>query len=271
MKIVLLEALAIAFRLLVSAPAVAQTTMTDWTVHNYSSASEAAATQQDTDSKMEPLLSRLIPHPYLSLGPSLMGGGYAALAFRAEGGLNVESERWVMKASAAYDNGHKVNDNDQPNPKGHDRYLEGGIYFRPASLPAKMEFLGSGHWFVGAGWRWSQLSTTNYTKGGSRPQIGGGYDLVMRSCPECKRDFSMRIAMDWVMAGNDWQNGSHGPEITISFPTPREKRHLFWQERLGVYRYHQSITDSSNLALTQLQRSQKSMDSFLETGILYRF
>jgi hypothetical protein len=52
----------------------------------------------------------------------------------------------------------------------------------------------------------------------------------MQSCPECKRDFSMRIAMDWVMAGSDWQNGSHGPEITVSFPTPREKRHLFLQE-----------------------------------------
>jgi hypothetical protein len=84
----------------VPSPAVAQTTINDWTVHNYSSVSEAAATEQDTGSNVEPLLSRLIPHPYLYLGPSLMGGGYAAVAFRAEGGLNVESARWVMKASA---------------------------------------------------------------------------------------------------------------------------------------------------------------------------
>jgi hypothetical protein len=170
-----------------------------------------------------------------------------------------------MKAGAAYDDGHIVNDGDQPNPKGHDRYLESAIYFRPPIEPL------SGRWFVGGGFTWSQLSTTNYTKGGSRPLIGGGYDLVSRLCPSCRREFSMRIAMDWLMAGSDWQNGSDGPQITFTLPGLREQRHWFLRERLGVYRFHDTVTDRTNLSLTQEQQSNKHFDSFLDLGIIYRF
>jgi len=113
--------------------------------------------------------------------------------------------------------------------------------------------------------------TTNYTKSANRPQIGGGYDLVPRSCPVCRRDFSMRIAMDWVMAGNDWQNGSHGPEITISIPSPREQRHWFWRERVGIYSFHQTVTDRGNIPLTLSQRANRSFAGYAIFGIVYRF
>lgn len=216
-------------------------------------------------SDLEPLLNSFVPHPYLMIGPSLMSGGYAVLAYRVETGLNVESRQWVMKGSAAYDDGHKVNDGDQPNPSGHDRYLESAIYFRPAINPL------SGHWFVGGGLSWSQLSTTNYSKSDRRPLIGGGYDFSLRSCPACRRDFSMRIAMDWLMAGSDWQNGSRGPQITFSLPGLREQRHWFWQQRIGVFQYHDTVTDRTNLSLTQEQQSKKHVDSFLDFGIIYRF
>jgi len=216
-------------------------------------------------SDLEPLLNTFVPHPYGMIGPSFMGGGYAVLAYRAETGFHVESRQWVMKASAAYDNGHKVNDGDQPNPKGHDRSLESAIYFRPPIAPL------SGHWFIGGGFSWSQLSTTNYTKSGSRPLIGGGYDLALRACAACRRDFSMRIAVDWLTAGSDWENGSHGPQITFSLPGLREQRHWFWQQRLGIYRYHDTVTDRTNVSLTQEQRSQGHLDSFVDFGIIYRF
>jgi hypothetical protein len=199
------------------------------------------------------LLTKPIPHPYISLGPSLMPGGYAPLAYRAEGGIDLESNHFMLHALGAYDNGHKTDDNDQPNPKGHDRYLEGGAYFRAKS-----------GWFVGAGWRWSELSTTNYSKAGSRPEFGGGYDL--RS-----RDFSMRMETDWITAGDDWQNGSHGPIITVTFPAPCEKRHFFWRQSVGVYSFHDTVTDRTNLSLTRLERSNKSMDSNLDGGLLFRF
>lgn len=213
----------------------------------------------------DPVSGHFIPTPFLYLGPSVMGGGYAVFAYRVEGGLNMEATHVVFRALAAYDNGHKIDDGDQPNPKGHDRYLESGLYFRPAHPGWTRMF------YFGGGYRWSQLSTTNYTKGGSRYQIGGGYDLFVRSCEACRRDLSMRINLDWVTAGSDWQNGSHGPNVTFTWPSPREKRHWFYRQELGVYRFHQSITEPTNVPLTQFQRSKKGLDSFLDFGMMYRF
>jgi hypothetical protein len=209
---------------------------------------------------VEELLSAPIPLPYIYFGPSVMGGGYAPLAYRAETGIDLESTHVIVRALAAYDDGHKTNDGDQPNPKGHDRYLESAAYFRMRSV-----------WFFGGGWRWSQLSTTNYTKGGARPEFGGGYDWFLRPCDGCRRDFSMRIDADWVMSGTDWQNGSHGPSTTLTFPTPSEKRHLFWKQTIGIYRFHETVTEPNNLPLVHLQRSQKNFDSTVDFGMVYRF
>jgi len=203
------------------------------------------------------LMTRLTPHPYVSTGPALMGGGYAPLAWRFEGGIDVESSQLVARARAAYDNGRQVNDGDQPNPKGHDRYLDAGIYVRPG--------LSSGQGFFGFGWRWNQLSTTNYVKSANRPQVGGGYDLM------CRRDFSMRVAINWVMAGDDWQNGVHGPEFSLSFPSLREKRHWFWQENVGVYRFHETVTEPGNVSFTRLRRANRSTMVNVNFGIVYRF
>lgn len=246
--------------------------ITDWEVHNsVTNAYVGSNSTQNPDQPMERWLTRLTPHPYLYAGPSLMGGGYATFAYRVEGGLNVESPQWVMKALAAYDNGRKVNDDDQPNPNGHDRYLDGGIYYRLTSLPSRLSFLGAGHWFLGGGYRWNQLSTTNYTKGVNGPLIGGGYDLVTRACESCRRNFSARFGLDWITAGNDWQNGSHGPEVTVTIPTPRENRHWFYETRAGVYRFHETVTEPSNIPLTRIQESQKGTDGFENIGVVYRF
>jgi hypothetical protein len=224
------------------------------------------------DSDVETYLTRPTPHPYLSFGPALGGGGYRPLALRGEGGINIESRHLVFKALAAYDNDRKTDDGDQPNPKGHDRYVAGGVYFRPSQLPAKLAFLGDpSHWFFGAGYQWSQLSTTNYVKGANRPSIGGGYDLAIRECSLCRRDFSMRLGVDWVMVGDDWQNGSHGPEAAFTFPTPHEARHWFWRQRIGIYRFHETVTEPLNLPLTRLQLSQSSAYSNADFSLIYRF
>jgi hypothetical protein len=212
----------------------------------------------------EDWLKNPIPHPFLYAGPSIMGGGYAVWAYRVEGGIDVESTHFIGRALGAYDDGHKVDDGDQPNPKGHDRYLDTAVYYR----------LDSGRFqrfYFGGGYTWSQLSTTNYTKGGGRYQLGGGYDVFTRNCEECRRDFSMRVNTDWITAGNDRQNGSHGPEVTLTFPSPIEKRHWFWVEAIGVFGFHQSVTEPTNLPLVQFQTSQKSIDAYGDFGVIYRF
>jgi hypothetical protein len=206
------------------------------------------------------------PHLYLGFGGSVMPGGYATLAGFGRAGFEVENRAFMADAYAAYDNGHKVNDNDQPNPKGHDRYLRGGAYWRLGKLSHP-------NWFLGAGYGWNQLSTSNYTKGASRPQFGGGYDLYHqgsgRDCLTC--GLSARLIVNWVMAGTDWQNGSHGPEFEIVFPRPLEKHHFFLTTQLGVYRFHTTVTEPDNLELTRQQRGQRSMYGTCSTGLMYRF
>jgi hypothetical protein len=226
--------------------------------------SESAATHRHDDDRETDVSGRWFPVPYLFVGPSVMGGGYAPVAYRAEGGLSMDDKHVIFRALGAYDNGHKVNDNDQSNPNGHDRYLESALYFRPG-------WSWSRSLYVGGGYLWNQLSTTNYTKGAGRYEIGGGYDWSKRPCESCRSEFSMRVNLDWVTAGQDWQNGSHGPSATVTMPSPRENRHWFYRETVAVYRFHTSVTDPSNVFLTQQQRAAKQFDAFTNLGILYRF
>lgn len=245
-------------------PLSAQTTAGPTSSGHSASAAQKKDRTRCSDSAADDLMTSLVPHPYVYVAPFLMPAGYAIGAIRAEGGLNVESCHLVASGGAAYDNGRAARDNGPPNPKGHDRYLDGKIDFRP-------DRRFSGGIFFGVGWRWNQHSTTNYTKGGNRPQFGGGYDLIQRPCSTCRPDFSMRFEGNWFTAGNDWQDGSHGMEISISLPSPRETRHLFFQERVAVFTSHQTVTDRSNIQMALSQRAHRSVTCAVSLGIVYRF
>jgi hypothetical protein len=218
----------------------------------------------DDQGERESWLRYPVPHPFVEIGPALMGGGYAPLAYFVETGIDVEARYFVLNADGAYDDGHKTDDGDQPNPNGHDRYLNGVAYYRLSS--GKLRGLA-----MGGGYTWDQLSTTNYTKGGGRYQIGGFYDIFTRGCERCRRSFSMRAEMEWITAGQDWQNGSHGPDIRATFPALIEKRHWFAVEEIGIYRFHETVTEPTNLPLTESQLSQKSISCSASFGVVYRF
>ena len=207
-------------------------------------------------------MTRLTPHPYLYVGPSLMPAGYRIAAVRFEGGLDVESTRVLVQVGAAYDNARAAHDAGQQAPSSHDYYLDGVIAYRP-------EWPFSGRGFVGIGERWSQFSTTNYTTTAHRPQFGGGFDLVRASYPT--REFSMRIAANWFTAGNDWRDGNHGVEASLSIPSLRKTGHWFYQERIGVYSFHSTVTDRTKIPLAPSQRAERSLTSYVDFGILYRF
>lgn len=206
--------------------------------------------------------SSLLPHPFVYAGAGLMGGGYAPLAAEAGGGLRIDSRHFLAFAEGSYDNGHKTNDNDQPNPKGHDRGLAGSAYFR----------LSSG-WFAGVGARWSQLSTTNYTKSGWRPTFGGGKDYFHKKCAleTCGADYSMRLGVDYILPGTDHSNATQGPLISFYMPSPSARGHIFFRETIGVYTFHETVTDPSNLTLTRQQIGHRSVTSFGELTVMYRF
>jgi hypothetical protein len=204
----------------------------------------------------------LIPRPFFYAGAGLMGGGYAPLAAGAGGGLRIDSRRLLASAEGSYDNGRKTDDGDQPNPKGHDRGLDGAAYFR----------LSSG-WFLGAGARWSQLSTTNYTKTGWRPTLGGGKDYFHRKCAgeDCIPDFSMRLGVDYVTPGTDHCNAVQGPLISLYMPSPSAKGHFFFRMTEGIYEFHETVTEPSNALLTRQQTGDRSVTSSGELTLMYRF
>lgn len=192
-----------------------------------------------------------------------MGGGYAPFALIAGGGFRIDSTRLILETNGWYDNGHKVNDNTQPNPKGHDRGLVGSAYYR----------LPSG-WALGAGARWSELSTTNYKKSTWAPTFGGSKDFFHAGCrvETCAHDFfSMRIGVDYMLKGSNWQNGSQGPLFTLYIPSPSVKAHIFYRETVGIYRFYDTVTDRANAILTREQMGNRHFDAFAEFTIMYRF
>jgi hypothetical protein len=207
---------------------------------------------------------QFLPRPFVYAGPGFMPGGYAPLAALGGVGLRIDARRLLMNFEGSYDNGHKVNDNDQPNPKGHDRGLAGSVYYR----------LSSG-WFLGAGGRWSQLSTTKYTKTGARPTFGGGKDYFHRL--NCDGDdescvhFSMRISVDYVLKGNDYINGSQGPLVTFYMPSPSAKGHFFFRQTLGIYTFYTTVTEPNNAYLTRLQMNDRHAETVGEMTFMYRF
>jgi len=207
-------------------------------------------------------ISDCVPRPYVFVGPELMGGGYAPVAWLAGTGMRLESPHLTFDANAAYDNGHKTNDGTQPNPKGHDRGLDGAAYYR----------LSSG-WAFGGGYGWSQLSTTNYTKSGSRPRLGMYKDFFTGDCKEtgCHDDFTMRIGADYLSSGSDKQNSSHGIQFSFYAPSPQAKKHVFYRETISIYRFHDTVTDPTNIPLTREQVSNKYFDCFAEFTLMYRF
>lgn len=204
----------------------------------------------------------LLPRPFFYAGAGLMGGGYSPLAWEVGGGLRIDSRHFLASAEGEYDNGHKTNDNDQPNPKGHDRALAGTTYFR----------LSSG-WFAGLGARWSQLSTTNYTKSGWRPTFGGGRDYFRKKCAleNCISDFSMRVQIDYVLPGTDHYNAVQGPLVTFYIPSPSAKAHIYFRETIGIYEFHETVTEPSNVILTRQQIGDRLVTSFGELTVMYRF
>jgi hypothetical protein len=204
----------------------------------------------------------LVPRPYAFAGGKSMGGGYAPLAAIGGGGIRIDSRHCLLDAEGQYDTGHKVNDNDQPNPNGHNRRLVGSAYYR----------LPSG-WSFGAGVRWSQLSTTNYTKSSWAPTFGGSKDYFHNRCQQekCARDFSMQLGADYMLAGSNWQNGAQGPLLTFYVPSPSGKTHIFWRETVGIYRFYDSVTDRTNATLTREQMSNHSWETFVEFTMMYRF
>ncbi len=203
-----------------------------------------------------------IPRPYAFGALDGGGGGFQMVSEVVGGGVQINSKHYILDFGGSYENARKVNDNDQPNPSGHERYLGGSVYYR----------LGS-QWFFGAGAEWSQLATANYKKTAARPTFGGGRDFFTRDCAEydCRGDFTMRLTVDYETKGNDWQNGVQGPLISFYMPSPSLRKHFFFVETFGVYRFYTTVTEPTNQSLTAEQMSEHQFMGSAQMGLMYRF
>lgn len=185
-------------------------------------------------------------------GPSLVGNGYQAAALDGGVGLLLNSNHLLTDIEARYMNARKIDDNTTNNNKGHERYLQGRLFYQfHSSL------------YLGGGAQWSETSTTNYTKKAWRTAFGVGGDIG--------EDHSMRWQTLYVLPGTDRSNGLQGPEIQLWFPSPASKRHLFYRQTLGIYEFHTTVTDPSNVILTAEQIGERHSSAFLDFTFGWRF
>ncbi len=165
-------------------------------------------------------------------------------------------------------------DNTANNYKGHDRFLRGFAAFK------------QGNNYFGVGARWSQLSTTNYTKGGDafaagswHPEVGVGRDWSTKNSRLFMRTQGayMFQPSKEVVHYPDGSNcdgcgsGSHGADITLWFPSPARPGHIFAKMNVVLYRFHDTITAPSNIPLTQTQSNNRHLADSTEFSVGFRF
>jgi hypothetical protein len=185
------------------------------------------------------------------------------LAYRVEGGIDVESNHIVAQALKTYDNGYKVDDRDQPNLQEHDRYLSSAIYYRQSSGPLQ-------RFYFGGVYPWSELSTTDYTKGGGRTRSEAATIWSRALAPIAGATSPYPSTWIGTQLGRTGERQSRPGDHAYLSLAP-EKRHWFWVETIGVYRFHETITELNNPTLVESWRSQNSPYCFGDFGIIYRF
>jgi len=194
-----------------------------------------------------------VPHPIVFTGPSLVGNGYQPAALSAGVGFLLNSAPLFSDVEGSYMNAKKTYDNTVDNNSGHERALQGRVFykFRPGL-------------YFGGGAQWSETSTTNYDKRAWRPTVGLGGDHFGNG-------FSMRWQALYVTPGTDRANALQGPEIQIWFPAPTSRSHIFFRQTLGIYEFHATVTDPTNAVLTAQQKATRSTAAFLDFTFGWRF
>lgn len=191
------------------------------------------------------------PYPYVFGGIALYnhGMGYHTYAATVGGGVRLESPRLIFNSEVWADNARKLDSHT-----GHNLGLRSIIGYR---VPGSTLYLGGGSSF-------SELKTAPYVKRGWRPRVVADFDV-----PKSDRYFHLQA--DYVFPGQDKSNGVHGMEVRMFIPSMSRPGRWFFRETLSIYRFHDTITDPEDTALTARQRGHKSMGAVLDFTLIYRF
>ena len=215
--------------------------------------SGACIAQEERPASATDASTSWVPHPFVFSGPSFVGNGYQTLAANLGGGFLLNSNKLLGDFEAYYMNAKKTNDNTQNNLKGHERFLQGRLFY-----PWRKGL------YFGGGAQWSETDTTNYTKKGLRPTFGVGGDHFTN-------DWSCRWQVLYITKGTDKINGVQGAEFQLWLPSPATRSHFFYRQTLGTYEFHTTVTDATDRVLTARQTGQRSTAAFLDFMFGWRF
>jgi hypothetical protein len=199
-----------------------------------------------------PLPNPYIPRPYAIVGFSINGSGYQPISENVGGGFRVDAPHFLSSVEVGYGNARKVNDATVNNHSGHERSAQARTFYK----------IGNGFYF-GGGAQWNQTSTTNYSKQSWRPTLGMGKDLLSKT-------YSLRLQCMYILRGSDKINGSQGPEISLTYPSPTSNHHFYFRSVIGVYRFHTTDTFSDPVT-SAMQRGEHHVTGNLAYSIIYRF
>ena len=200
-----------------------------------------------------PLVDPYIPRPYTVMGLSLNGSGYNPISEVFGDGVRLDSLRFISNIEMGYNNARKVNDGTVNNRKKHSRSAQARMFYR---MPSGL--------YIGGGVQWSQLSTTNYSKEAWRTALGVGKDVLHDT-------YSLRLQALYVTKGTDKLNGTQGPEISLTYPSPTTNHRFFFRPVLGIYYFHTTITDFSDLLLMKAQGRDHHVTGYMAYEFVFRF
>jgi len=212
-----------------------------------------ACAQEKSPAFGQPTSTSWIPRPVLFGGPSLVGNGYQSIAANLGAALLLKSNKMIGDFEAFYMDAKKTNDATVENRKGHERFLQGRMFF-----PWRRGM------YFGGGVQWSETATTNYTKKEWRPTFGAGQDYFAE-------DFSCRWQILYVTKGSDRSNAVQGPEIQLWLPSPASKSHFFYRQTAGVYEFHTTLSNPGNPVLTSQQTSDRHAAVFVDFSFGWKF
>ncbi len=208
-------------------------------------------------------------HPFFESAISLANGYTAGPAFGT--GAEWQTRHFLVDANAGYGFMRKNNDNAQvPHEHGHTRGLGGDFY------------LLKGHNLVGLGAGWGETAVTPYRKYSWSPSVSVGREFTWarltasyyRNYREYTNyptpvNFTPGPGQPALSKYSIGGNGVTGVNIRVLYAFTDGGRFLA-DYSCSIYRFHTTVTDTYNTALTAEQKAQKYTGGSCSFGLVLR-
>ena len=211
--------------------------------------------------------------PYITVGASINGSGYSTFSGNGSAGIDAETTHLIGNTYLNYNVARKTHDGEVSNLKGH-----------VISVDTR-ECVKLKSYLLGAGVEWTKTITTDYTKEGYFPMVGGGRDfenfrIVVMYMREHNEIVHYPTPESFTAPGEksvytsytcNCSNGVQGFSTQFWYPSPTLHRHLFFYANLSTVWFHSTLTDPNSTYLTNLQKKNKDYGGSLLYAAMWRF